>query len=125
MHALPDDLFIDELQTRYGGVPGAILQDPDLLQLFIPMLRADITLLETYSYTAQPPLDFPISVFGGTEDIVTREGLDAWHTQTTAAFELHMLPGNHFLPQTAPERLLQIVSGALSEDLLAAEGRNP
>ncbi len=67
------------------------------MQLFLPILRADFAVLETYVYAPTPPLKCPISVFGGLQDNkVTVEELEAWREQTSNYFSLNMLPGNHF-----------------------------
>ena len=48
LHTLPEGPFIEMLRQRYNGIPAAILAEPELLQLFLPMLRADFKLIETY-----------------------------------------------------------------------------
>ena len=65
IHRMPDDEFLDALASRYGGLPQEILDTPDLLELYLPILRADLTLLETHQYQQLGPLDCPISAFSG------------------------------------------------------------
>jgi surfactin synthase thioesterase subunit len=60
-HRLPDGEFVEELNRRFGGLPAAIVEEPELLELFLPVLRADVTLLETHVFTAETPLDVPMS----------------------------------------------------------------
>src|SRR6185369_4393207 len=45
-HQLPDTAFIDTLVRRYNGIPPAILAEPELMKIFLPILRADFTLME-------------------------------------------------------------------------------
>ncbi|NJM89699.1 MAG: hypothetical protein HC847_23665 [Hydrococcus sp. RU_2_2] len=60
-------------------------------------LRADFTLLETYAYKHEKPLDCPIFVFSGSEDsIVSHKDLVEWRTQTSEEFLLQLFPGDHF-----------------------------
>ncbi|HNT76901.1 MAG TPA: thioesterase domain-containing protein [Anaerolineae bacterium] len=118
LHALPEAEFVETLR-HFKGTPEALLQNAALLQLFLPVLRADITLHETYRYVPGEPFDCPIAVFGGQEDDeVTRENLAAWHSQTQGTFILRMFPGDHFFLRSAQTALLQ----ALSHDLLALIG---
>jgi medium-chain acyl-[acyl-carrier-protein] hydrolase len=108
LHGLPDDAFIQGVQQRYGGIPALILQDPELLNLFLPILKADFELLESYRYVDDRPLDCSISAFGGYEDNqATQSELINWHRHTRRAFNLTMLPGNHFFIQTAQAQLIQ------------------
>ncbi len=96
IHNLPEADFITELR-RYNGTPNTVLENQELMQLFLPILRADFAVLETYVYASTQPLKCPISVFGGLQDNkVNIEELEAWREQTSNYFSLNMLPGNHF-----------------------------
>lgn len=100
MRHLDDGPFVDEIKRRYGGIPQAVLDTPDLLQLVLPCLRADFTVFETYQYRDGQPLDIPISAFGGTTDgYVKQDALAEWAAQTSQPFSLRMLPGDHFYLQ--------------------------
>jgi medium-chain acyl-[acyl-carrier-protein] hydrolase len=108
LHLLPDRHFIDELKHRFNGIPQVILDDPELLQLFLPTLRADLTLLETYVYQPGPPLDCPISAYGGLQDHwADPPTIEAWRPYTQSAFNSRMFPGGHFYLQTERTALLQ------------------
>jgi surfactin synthase thioesterase subunit len=115
MHALPDDEFVAEVRQRYGGIPDQVLQDRELLALLLPCLRADITAVETYSYSVGELLACPISAFAGTEDArVPLDELDAWRQETTGPFKVELLPGGHFFVESARPRLLRALSAALA-----------
>lgn len=114
IHDLPEPEFIEELR-RLNGTPEEVLEYAELMQLMLPILRADFAVYETYAYSNEPPFDFPISVFGGLQDKVTRDRLEAWRDQTSASFSLEMLPGNHFFLHTAQLLLLQNISQKLCQ----------
>jgi len=102
---LPEQDFLEELR-RLNGTPLEVLKNPELMELMLPTLRADFSVIQTYTYTAEPPLDCPISVYGGLQDYeVGIEQLEAWREQTTASFSLQMLPGDHFFVNTSPPLL--------------------
>jgi len=85
---LPDAEFAAELR-RLNGMPREVLEHPELMQLMIPLLRADFEVCQTYQDTPEPPLDCPFEVFGGLQDEdVTREMVEAWREQTTRSFKL-------------------------------------
>ena len=50
LHMLPDPQFIKELTRRYGGIPDEIRQVPELVDYYLPVLRADLTLVESYHF---------------------------------------------------------------------------
>jgi len=113
LHDLPDSEFLEGLR-RLNGMPQEALENAELIHLLLPTLRADCTVTETYTYTDRPPLNCPISAFGGLQDhLLSRDDLDGWRQQTTASFSLRMFPGDHFFLQTAQPLLLQILSREL------------
>ena len=110
---LPEPEFIEDLK-RLNGTPAEVFEHPELLQLMLPLLRADFELIQTYSCTEEPPLDCPITAVGGLEDTeVPFEKLQPWGEQTTAAFSLKMLPGDHFFLHSSKDLLLRIISQTL------------
>ncbi|MEO1374973.1 MAG: thioesterase II family protein [Cyanobacteria bacterium J06635_10] len=114
IHALPESDFIDKLRD-YNGTPEAVLENQELMQLFLPILRADFAVLETYKYQNAPPLECPISVFGGLQDNkITIEELEAWQEQTNSSFLLKMLPGDHFFINHSYSLLTEQISEILS-----------
>lgn len=114
IHDLPEYQFIEELR-KLNGTPDAVLRNDELMQLLLPVLRADFAMNETYAYHDEPPLDFPISAFGGTEDVdVNRESLEAWGRETTGEFSLKILSGDHFFIQSAGQIILHSIEKELS-----------
>lgn len=96
LHQLSDEDFVKELR-RFSGTPEMILQNKEIMDIFIPILRADFTVDETYVFTEDEPLECPITVYGGTEDKEANpKELTAWKRHTTKDFMLEMLEGNHF-----------------------------
>lgn len=118
---LPEPAFVEQFSQRYeNSIPRLILEEAELREIFLPILRADITLLETYVYAPQAPLDCPISVFGGTEDKrATPDQLLAWQDQTRGSFTLELLPGGHFFLHSARGPLL----GSIAQKLAESRGR--
>jgi medium-chain acyl-[acyl-carrier-protein] hydrolase len=115
IYDLPQSEFLNEIR-QLNGTPPELLDHPELMSLLIPMLRADFKLVQTYVYSAESPLDCPITAFGGLDDEkVTREDLDAWREQTTGNFSIHMLPGDHFFIQTYQPLLLRRLSIELQQ----------
>jgi medium-chain acyl-[acyl-carrier-protein] hydrolase len=117
IHALPDAQFIEGVR-RYNGMPEDVLRNPELLELVLPVLRADFAINETYEYRPGPPLACPISAFGGTEDAdIPEAALAAWSEQTNGPATHQMFPGDHFYVFTARRDFLRAVSRVLTDEL--------
>lgn len=94
-HRLSDSLFLEELRLL-GGCPAEVLEDSDLMEFFLPILRADFQALETYRHQTAPPLQIPITVFAGSEDEVPETHLQAWQLETALPVDIRYYPGGHF-----------------------------
>jgi medium-chain acyl-[acyl-carrier-protein] hydrolase len=115
IHTLPEREFLDELR-RYNGTPESVLENAELMQLFLPTLRADFAVLESYVYTPDPLLDCPITAFGDLEDWkASCDDLEAWREQTNADFSLQMFLGDHFFVHSVQPLLLQSLSRTLHQ----------
>lgn len=114
IHKLDNNAFAEAIQERYNGIPQVILEDAELLDIFLPILKADISILETYEYIPENALDIPISVFGGEQDpVASFQELQAWQKLTTRDFDIRVFPGNHFFIQEQRTELLQAISTVL------------
>jgi medium-chain acyl-[acyl-carrier-protein] hydrolase len=112
-YGLPEPEFIEKVR-ELNGTPREVLEHPELMQLLLPVLRADFEMVQTYEYEPGPPLDTPVSVFGGLLDgEVSREHLEAWRGHTRGPFRLRMLPGDHFFLHASQPGLL----AALAQEL--------
>jgi surfactin synthase thioesterase subunit len=108
---LPDDQFIAAVRD-YNGMPDALLNDETLRDLWLPRLRADLTVSATYQYVPQRPLDCPILVmFGEKDGLVSDMGLSGWLEQTSACVRFSRYPGNHFFTHTAEQLVLEEIRG--------------
>ena len=106
--------LLREVHRRYQSVPREFLDDAEIHDLVVPALRADLTMVETYSYAHEPPLECGITAVGGNHDqMVDATALALWGNHSDAEFVVHMLDDGHMFLQTKRARLLEIVSKAL------------
>ncbi|MBA2675219.1 alpha/beta fold hydrolase [Ramlibacter sp.] len=111
--ALPDDAFIETVRD-YNGTPEELITEPALRELWMPRLRADLTVSAMHRYIEQPPLACPMLVLHGTVDrLVTAAGLAGWAAETTGPVRYVRYPGNHFFLHSEEKALL----ADLSEEL--------
>jgi len=93
---LPEEAFIAEVR-RFNGIPREVLDRPETKKLFLPVLRADLEMLDTYEYYPEERLSCPITVYGGLQDTdAPVESLRAWAEHTSASCSLRMFTGDHF-----------------------------
>jgi medium-chain acyl-[acyl-carrier-protein] hydrolase len=110
IHNLPDPQFVEELRTM-NGTPVEVLEHKELMELFLPVLRADFAVCEDYSPVLGPPLSCPIVAIGGRRDShIGVEHLEAWKEYTRSSFRLHMLEGDHFFLHREQQSLLRTLS---------------
>ena len=119
LHQAPDTEVKAKLR-ELGGTPRELLDNDEIMALLIPTLRADLSVLETYEHRPEPPLEVPITVFGGTADRTVRlPALAGWRTQTSAGSRLRLFSGDHFFLHDAATDML----AAILEDLGVAAPR--
>ncbi|MBZ4016089.1 thioesterase II family protein [Streptomyces purpurogeneiscleroticus] len=114
-HLLPDEEFRDRL-SELAGTPQEVLDNDDLMELVIPVLRADFAAANTYRLDSPwLRLSCPVTAFGGIEDPeAPPHTLRAWQHRSTGPFRLRLLPGNHFYLHSEQALLLQSITEALA-----------
>jgi medium-chain acyl-[acyl-carrier-protein] hydrolase len=114
IHELSDTDFLTVL-TQWHGTPSEVLQEPDIMQFFLPVLRADFEAAENYQYLPDAPLVCPIVAFGGLHDPrVSQEHLEGWKIHTQASFRVQYFPGDHFFINTAAKEVLSSMAMELA-----------
>lgn len=117
VEVLSDDEFVEAVRC-YNGTPESLLADESLRDLWLPRLRADLTLSARYEYIEQGPLECRILVMFGEQDrLVTDSGLRGWLEQTKGEVRFFACPGDHFFLHAAEERVLTKVYAELSTQL--------
>lgn len=100
-YLLPDDAFIERLREMQG-TPEEVLANRELMDLMVPLLKADFELIDTHGPTDFARLDLPIVACGGLQDgEVSRRELEAWGELTAGEFTLRLFEGGHFFLQEA------------------------
>ena len=115
LYMLPDGAFLEECVRRYQGIPQAILNEPELMSLLLPVLRADMEMIENYRHKPQAPLHIPITALYGREDRTLKIlDVQAWAQETSDRFSYAELPGGHFFLQTARSQVVEIIDRIIS-----------
>ncbi|MER5319547.1 thioesterase II family protein [Streptosporangium roseum] len=108
----PGEPFIQRVAAD-GYMPPYILEDPELLALIEPALRADYEAIETYRPSADARLDAPIlGILGTADGAVDERDFAAWSGFTSCGFELHKVrDGGHNLLLSWTAEVAEVITG--------------
>jgi surfactin synthase thioesterase subunit len=114
IHLRTDAGLVSELR-HLGGTDQRFLDDEELLEMILPVTRADYRAIETYVYTPGPPLRCPITALIGDSD--PNNAVDeaaVWQTHTSGAFELCTFAGGHFFLDAHRADVVRIITTSLA-----------
>lgn len=115
LHHLSDEEFKKQL-LEMGGTPKEFFEHPELLEVFLPLLKGDFRLTETYTHGKKnAPLDVDITVLCGKEDEDTPEEVEAFREHTTKNCDIHYFDGGHFFIHEETKRVLDIINAAIKK----------
>lgn len=112
-----DDEQLMASMTALGGTRSAVLDDPDLRDMVLGIVRNDYLLIDTYRREPEAaPLRVEVVALTGDHDPqVDLARIDEWASVTTGAYARHVFPGGHFYLADHVPRLLPIVTGGRTE----------
>lgn len=106
---LEDAAFKEEL-VKYNGVPEHILNNDELINLFMPILRNDFKITEDYVYKNLAPLSCSITALSGLNDAtVIKEEVLGWEKQTTKNFQHISYVGDHFFIRNHQIEIIEMI----------------
>lgn len=124
-HTMEPGAFRQAL-VELGGTDAEILNNPEAMEVFEPVLRNDFRICETYVHdAARGRLDCPAHIFLCDADaFVNRQAAAAWSDFVTGGTRLHQVTGPHMLERavfdTLPARLETLWFG-LGENRLRSQ----
>ncbi|QWP76763.1 thioesterase [Lysobacter sp. K5869] len=114
IHDLDDAAFIARLR-ELDGTPEEVLNNRELMQFLIPLLRADFKIADLHRATPVE-LHCPILALTGTEDHeVGDAAVEGWRELTDAGCEIQRIPGGHFFVEHNRALVLEQVNAALAQ----------
>ncbi|MFD0423972.1 thioesterase II family protein [Streptomyces parvus] len=107
---LPDEEFAARVRA-FAGYDHPALADPEMRELLLPALRADVRLHETYVPSTDRPLSVPVLSVRGREDTLVGAAEAAeWGRATTGKLTVAEPAGGHMYLAERPEELLELVA---------------
>ncbi len=111
---LPDDEFLEGL-SNYGGTPTILLENMDLMEIYLPILRSDFLLSDGELENDTIPLDVSISVFAGRLEGIEQHNLFLWEKETNRECNVTMFPGGHFFINTHNNLVLNALNQIIKD----------
>lgn len=109
-----DDAGLAQVLRNYGATPPEILDQEDLLALFLPTIRADFAMAESYRYRPGPILSVPITALAGRDDERrSLDQVDGWALETNAEFSTCWFDGGHFFLNPHRAKVIDLVLSRL------------
>jgi len=114
VHQLPEAEFLEYLKGMDFAPAQTLITHEKLREIFLPTVRADLEVGESFNYQSEAPLACPITAFGGRRDpLVKPEEIEAWREQTLGQFRSVLLDRKHDFLETDREFLI----GEILKDL--------
>nr|WP_255570236.1 alpha/beta fold hydrolase [Cohnella sp. CFH 77786] len=102
IHKLPDREFAERI-LEMGATSPEVFAHRGLMNVFVPILRADFRLVETYRYEEKGLLPWELTILAGSEEQWSDEELEGWRRRTSAGCRIVRPPGGHFYWQNGPD----------------------
>jgi len=113
-YALPDNDFMQKVM-KLGGTPEELMNNQVLLQIFLPIIRSDFKMLESYNYEKREnKIDCDVSILNGKQDFIKLNEILAWKNHVSRGFNIYNFEGNHFYINSNVENITNIINNTLS-----------
>lgn len=107
LYNLPQDKFIEKLRG-YNYTPNEVLENEELMELLVPMLRADFALSDTYKFEDESRLTTSTTLFWGNQDNdISKDDMLAWKKCIDGQVNLIEFDDGHFFIDSSKSKFLE------------------
>ncbi len=113
IYNLSDSELFEEIR-KFNGIPSELLNEKELMMdIMLPIVRADFTISDLYKFKPQEKLKYPITAFSGDEDdTFYPETLFEWNIHTDS-FNYKIFRGDHFFVNSSYKEVIKEVNSIL------------
>ncbi|MDR1067359.1 MAG: alpha/beta fold hydrolase [Clostridiales bacterium] len=116
-HLLSDDLFKADI-VKMGGIAREFIENDDLFNFYLPVLRSDFRICETYNFSRETVrLDYDIIVLNGVDDDIDKKSVLGWSAYSAKNCYVHYVDGNHFFVTNRVEETCDVINKYLMKSL--------
>lgn len=107
------DNWVKERTIRFGGVPDKLLNNNAFWRMYLPLYRADYTMIGKYRFeNLRLSSDIPATIFYSEEDTPLEE-MKLWKKFFTRNCSFHRFTGAHFFINEHHEEMAKIIRDKL------------
>ena len=115
IHLLEGEELVREIRS-IGGTDDSILCDPTLQNIFLPIIKADYKILETYEYHSyEKKILCAVTVVNGMQDDrVNYDEVLMWKEYCKGYIDFKFLPGDHFFVRSSIKEVTNMIINTLT-----------
>jgi medium-chain acyl-[acyl-carrier-protein] hydrolase len=103
------DLELRRYLENLGGVPRQALENAEIMEFMLPLLRAEFQLNDSLPLPVEPLLCAVVACGGKEDRVIQEKDLEGWGLVSRGDFRLEMFPGGHFYLREERTRLVQML----------------
>ena len=112
-HLMGSDQFKNEI-IKLGGTPEEIFNDPELAELFLPVLRNDFKVCETYKFNRMDQrVQTDFTVIAGKDEGYKESDLSAYSEYTSGMTTVQYFNGGHFFIKESETEIIDLINNTL------------
>ncbi len=113
IYTLPDYDFMRKI-IDLGGSPEELINNQELFQTFLPIIKRDFEIVETYVYKEKKnKIECDVSILYGEQDSIDIEDILEWEKHVCKDFKIYNFEGNHFFIKNNVENIARIINSTL------------
>lgn len=122
---LNDNNIIQDL-ICFGGTSDEVLENEELLEIVIPIMRADLKVMNSYHYIGnKEKIKCPIIIINGKQDFETIAGIQGWSNYTDSTCEFVFYDDGHFFIYHNQHNLGLVISQKIQRDMKTRQDNKP
>lgn len=110
---LGDDAFIEQLKKLQGS-DSRVLENRELMELLLPIIRADFKISECYRDFSGLKVQCPLIALGSNDDPwINKNDFNAWQNYSHKPVKIQFFPGGHFYIKEHHELLCNFLNAEI------------
>lgn len=106
---------IKQKLLEHGGMSENFFEIPELIRLFMPVIRADYKIMEEYHFVQhEKKVGCKVVILGGNQDDISQTELIRWNDLLEYKSSIHMVDGNHFFVVNRMSEVLKVINEELN-----------
>ena len=110
------DTWIKERTMQFGGIPEQLAQNKTFWRMYLPVYRADYTLIKNYRFEEMNLRTLISADIFYSETDTPRSEMEKWRDYFIGRCDYHPFEGNHFFLREQHLAIAQVIRNKLNQD---------